>query len=164
MNTCYIGIGSNLGDPIKQARQAIDALKEVTNSTLISVSSLYGSKPMGPSDQPDYVNAVAMLETTLEPLELLDALQHIEQTQGRVRKAQRWGPRTLDLDILLINNSTIDIPRLTVPHYGMREREFVLYPLLEIAPQLVLPDGTALEQLTTQCPRNGLEIVEKRLA
>ncbi|MGB0835197.1 MAG: 2-amino-4-hydroxy-6-hydroxymethyldihydropteridine diphosphokinase [Psychrobium sp.] len=164
MNTCYIGIGSNLGDPIAQAKQAIVALKDISDSRLVSVSSLYGSKPMGPSDQPDYVNAVAMLETNLEPLALLDALQHIEQTQGRVRKAERWGPRTLDLDILLINNSTIDIPRLTVPHYGMREREFVLYPLLEIAPQLILPDGTALEQLTKQCPRNGLEIIEQRPA
>lgn len=164
MNTCYIGIGSNLGDPVAQAKQAIAALKDISDSRLMSVSSLYASKPMGPSYQPDYVNAVAMLETSLEPLALLDALQHIEQTQGRVRKAERWGPRTLDLDILLISDLTIEQPRLTVPHYGMREREFVLYPLLEIAPQLVLPDGTALEQLTTQCPRNGLEIVEKRLA
>lgn len=164
MNTCYIGIGSNLGDPIAQAKQAITALKDISDSRLVSVSSLYASKPMGPSDQPDYVNAVAMLETSLEPLALLDALQHIEQTQGRVRKAERWGPRTLDLDILLISDLTIEQPRLTVPHYGMREREFVLYPLLEIAPKLVLPDGTALEQLTTECPRNGLEIVEKRLA
>lgn len=160
MNTCFIGIGSNLGDPIAQAKQAIAALEAICETQLVSVSSLYASKPMGPTDQPDYVNAVAKIETTLEPLALLDALQHIEQHQGRVRKAERWGPRTLDLDILLIDDLTIEHSRLTVPHYGMREREFVLYPLAEITSQLTLPDGTALEQLIKHCPRNGLEIVE----
>lgn len=160
MATCYIGIGSNLGEPIAQAKQAIAALSQIDKTQLTNVSSLYGSKPMGPSDQPDYVNAVAKLETQLTPIELLDALQHIELHQERVRKDERWGPRTLDLDILLIDDSTIDHPRLTVPHYGMREREFVLYPLFEISPDLTLSDGVALTQLIQACPRNGLEIID----
>ena len=112
---------------------------------------------MGPQDQPDYVNAVAALDTTLEAEALLDALQQIEQLHGRQRKAERWGPRTLDLDILLYNNTVINSPRLTVPHYGMRQREFVLYPLYEIAPQLQLPDGTVLSSLLAQVPLNGLQ-------
>ena len=160
MHTCFIGVGSNLGDPVVQAKQAIAALSELANTQLIDVSSLYASKPMGPSDQPDYVNAVAKLTTTLTPLELLDALQYIELHQGRVRKDERWGPRTLDLDILLIDDLAIDHPRLTVPHYGMREREFVLYPLFEISPNLMLSDGVALSQLIQSCPRNGLETID----
>ena len=160
MHTCYIGIGSNVGNPVAQAKEAIDALAQIEKTQLISVSSLYASKPMGPSDQPDYVNAVAKLTTTLTPLALLDALQYIELHQGRVRKDERWGPRTLDLDILLVDDLAIDHSRLTVPHYGMREREFVLYPLFEISPNLVLSDGVALSQLIQSCPRNGLETID----
>lgn len=112
---------------------------------------------MGPQDQPDYVNAVAKVSTTLAPLALLDALQQIEQQQGRQRKAERWGPRSLDLDILLYGHHTIVSERLTVPHYGLTQREFVLYPLAEIAPQLVLPCGTPLQTLLSRIPLNGLE-------
>ncbi|GAA5215915.1 2-amino-4-hydroxy-6-hydroxymethyldihydropteridine diphosphokinase [Corallincola platygyrae] len=158
MATCYIGIGSNLGDPIAQAKQAIDALTTIAHTQLTNVSGLYRSKPLGPQDQPDYVNAVAELETKLEPLALLDALQHIEQTQGRTRKAERWGPRTLDLDILLFSEQVIDIPRLQVPHYHMRQREFVILPLAEIAPELKMPDdGVAIKTLAAQLPDNGLQ-------
>lgn len=153
----YIGLGANLNQPVQQLQQAIEALQQLPCSELIAVSSLYGSKPMGPQDQPDYVNAVAALDTTLEAEALLDALQQIEQLHGRQRKAERWGPRTLDLDILLYNNTVINSPRLTVQHYGMRQREFVLYPLYEIAPQLQLPDGTVLSSLLAQVPLNGLQ-------
>jgi len=158
MYTCYIGIGSNLGNPVEKAQQAIEALRKLNVSILLSSSSLYCSKPMGPSDQPDYINAVVKLKTSLEPLALLDALQHIELTQGRVRKDERWGPRTLDLDILLIDNLEISSDRLTVPHYGMCEREFVLYPLFEIEPTFILPNNKPLSMLVKNCPRNGLEI------
>ena len=154
----YIGIGSNQADPIKQAKQAISALKNLPETQLITCSSLYCSAPMGPQDQPDYINAVAKLDTQLSPLNLLDALQQIELNQGRVRKDNRWGPRTLDLDILLYNDQQINSARLVVPHYGMKVREFVLYPLLEIAKNLVLPDGTVLSQLTKACDKNGLRI------
>lgn len=113
---------------------------------------------MGPQNQPDYINAVVAIKTNLTPLELLDCTQAIEQEQGRVRKDERWGPRTLDLDIVLCGNEVINSERLIVPHYGMREREFVLYPLAEIAPSLQLPDGTEVSELLEQVDRNGLRI------
>ena len=124
---------------------------------LAAQSSLYASDPLGPPDQPRYVNAVAALDTDLSPLALLDALQTIELEQGRTRKAERWGPRTLDLDILLFGERQLDEPRLTVPHYHMHARAFVLYPLAEIAPALHLPDGRALSELLSACPFVGLE-------
>lgn len=154
----YIAVGSNLGDPIAQAKQAIEALKCLPDSRFLSASSLYSSTPMGPQNQPDYINAVVAIETDLTPLELLDCTQNIELEQGRVRKEERWGPRTLDLDILLYGNEVIDSERLTIPHYGMKVREFVLYPLAEIAPSLQLPDGTELNQLLPLVERNGLGI------
>ena len=147
----YIGVGSNLGDPICQIRQALEELKLLPQSQLLLTSSLYASKPMGPQDQPDYVNAVALIETSLDPIELLDALQQLEQDHQRVRD-RRWGPRTLDLDILLYDQQCIDHPRLTVPHVGMHERNFVLYPLAEISPQLRLPNNTDLQTLLDNCP------------
>lgn len=106
---------------------------------------------------------MAALDTALAPLELLDVLQRIEQEQGRVRKAERWGPRTLDLDILLYGEQRIDLPRLQVPHYHMHARAFVLYPLAEIAGELILPDGRRLSELLAQCPYQGLERLEERL-
>ena len=153
-----IAIGSNLGDPVAQAEAAIDALHQLPESTVTAVSSLYSSSPMGPQDQPDYINAVIEIETTLSPLALLDLTQKIELERGRVRKDERWGPRTLDLDIILFGDQTIDNERLIVPHYGMKEREFVLYPLAEIYNDLTFPDGTTLSQLLTQVERNGLTI------
>ncbi|BAU76577.1 2-amino-4-hydroxy-6-hydroxymethyldihydropteridine diphosphokinase [Metapseudomonas furukawaii] len=157
MERVYIGLGSNLADPVRQLRGALNALAELSDSRLSAVSSFYASDPLGPPDQPRYMNAVACLETTLEPLQLLDALQAIEQSQGRVRKDERWGPRTLDLDILLFGKRRIDEPRLQVPHYHMHARAFVLYPLAEIAAGLVLPDGRPLQALLEACPFEGLE-------
>ncbi|MCQ4265171.1 2-amino-4-hydroxy-6-hydroxymethyldihydropteridine diphosphokinase [Stutzerimonas stutzeri] len=158
MERVYIGLGSNLADPQQQLRGALQALAELPQSNLAAVSSLYASDPLGPADQPRYVNAVAVLETGLAPLALLDALQHIELAQGRERKTERWGPRTLDLDILLFGDRMIDEPRLQVPHYHLQARAFVLYPLAEIAPtELVLADGRRLVDLLAACPFNGLE-------
>ncbi|MCC5826718.1 2-amino-4-hydroxy-6-hydroxymethyldihydropteridine diphosphokinase [Alkalimonas sp.] len=156
---CFIGLGANLSEPVAQLKRAIAALAELPASSLGKVSSLYASRPMGPQDQPDYVNAVAELHTGLTPLQLLDALQQIEQQQGRVRKAERWGPRTLDLDLLLYGNAQLHCERLTVPHYGLAEREFVLYPLQEIAADLQLPDGRSIAQLCLQVPRRGLTAI-----
>lgn len=135
----YIGLGSNLSEPIKQVQAAIDEIKNIAKSQVINVSSLYLSKPMGPQNQDDYINAVLALETKLTPLELLDVLQGIENKAGRVRKENRWGARILDLDILLFGNQIINTDRLVVPHYGMKEREFVLLPLAEITTDLILP-------------------------
>jgi 2-amino-4-hydroxy-6-hydroxymethyldihydropteridine diphosphokinase len=152
----YIGVGSNQTDPTKQAKLAIERLRHLTNSVFCDCSSLYHSAPMGPQDQPDYINAVVKIDTQLTAIELLDELQKIELSQGRVRKENRWGPRTLDLDIILYGNEVINNARLTIPHYGMKEREFVLYPLLEIDKELCLPNGKALSQLTADCHKNGL--------
>ncbi|SDZ98078.1 2-amino-4-hydroxy-6-hydroxymethyldihydropteridine diphosphokinase [Alkalimonas amylolytica] len=156
---CFIGLGANLNEPVAQLQRAIAALAGLPASKLGQVSSLYASRPMGPQDQPDYVNAVAELHTELAPLQLLDALQQIEQQQGRLRKAERWGPRTLDLDLLLYGNEQLNSERLTVPHYGLAEREFVLYPLQEIAADLQLPDGRSIHGLCQQVPRRGLTVV-----
>ncbi|CAM2893916.1 2-amino-4-hydroxy-6-hydroxymethyldihydropteridine diphosphokinase [Vibrio mytili] len=158
MITAYIAVGSNLADPVNQAQQAIEALKALPDSEFIKASALYSSTPMGPQNQPDYINAVVAIHTRLTPIALLNCTQAIEQEQGRVRKDERWGPRTLDLDIILYGNEVINSERLIVPHYGMKEREFVLYPLAEIAPSLQLPDGTEVSELLKQVDRNGLRI------
>ena len=161
MERVYIGLGSNLADPLTQLRSALAALAALPQTSLAAQSCFYASDPLGPADQPRYVNAVAALDTELPPLKLLDALQAIEQEQGRMRKAERWAPRTLDLDILLFGERQLNEPRLTVPHYHMHARAFVLYPLAEIAPQLYLPDGRALSALLAACPFAGLERIDE---
>lgn len=155
----YLGLGANLDAPLQQLQQAVNALMQLPHSQLAAVSSFYGSKPMGPQDQPDYVNAVAALDTQLAPEDLLDALQRIELEQGRQRKDERWGPRTLDLDILLYGEAVLATPRLTVPHYGLHQREFVVYPLLELAPDLQVPGLGSLTAIAVNVPRNGLTIL-----
>lgn len=150
-HNAYIGIGSNLETPVDQVQQAIQELADLPHCQLLKASSLYASKPMGPQDQPDYINAVVQLGTDFEPLALLDALQELEHIHRRVRK-QHWGPRTLDLDMLLYNQETINHARLQVPHPGLTQRNFVLYPLAEINSQLSLPNGTSLQQLLLDCP------------
>lgn len=156
MERIYIGMGSNLAAPDQQLRSAIEALAQLPGTTLAGVSAFYQSDSLLPG-QPRYTNAVAAVDSNLAPLELLDALQAIENDQGRER-LERWGPRTLDLDILLFGNRLIDEPRLKVPHYQMHLRAFVLYPLAELAPaDLRLPDGQTLSELLTACPFVGLE-------
>ena len=162
MDGVYIGIGSNLGEPIAQVKSAITALNDLDGVSLITSSSLYASPPMGPQDQPDYINAVAELTTTLSAHELLDQLQAVEQQQGRVRN-RHWGERTLDLDLLLYGQEVLDDERLQVPHPGIALRSFVLYPLAEIAPKLAIANLDGMEQLLKQCPRDGLERIENRL-
>ncbi|GAB4300328.1 MAG: 2-amino-4-hydroxy-6-hydroxymethyldihydropteridine diphosphokinase [Thiohalomonadaceae bacterium] len=152
----YIGLGSNLEHPTEQLRRALDALAQLPQTRLAGCSRFYRSVPLGPQDQPDYVNAVAAIDTELAPEALLDALQAVETAQGRVR-LRRWGPRTLDLDVLLYGNEVLATPRLTVPHPGLAERSFVLHPLAELAPGLVLPDGRSLAALLEQCDSTGLE-------
>lgn len=157
MQRCFIALGSNQADPALQVSQAVTELAKLPQSRLLACSALYRSAPLGPQDQPAFINAVAMLDTELEPETLLDALQDIEQRRGRVRKAERWGPRILDLDLLLYGDRIIDTPRLQVPHYHMHARSFVLYPLAELAADLTLPDGTSLQQLLATCPPTDLE-------
>jgi 2-amino-4-hydroxy-6-hydroxymethyldihydropteridine diphosphokinase len=134
----FVGLGSNLEGPAGQLRRAFLELAELPQTRLIRYSPLYGSTPLGPPDQPDYVNAVAMLETSLDAHSLLGELQAVEQRHGRER-ADHWGPRTLDLDLLLYGDEQIDSPRLQVPHPQMHRRAFVLVPLHDLAPDLELP-------------------------
>jgi len=156
MERIYIGMGSNLADPAEQLRSAVDALSQLPRTELVAVSAFYQSDSLLPG-QPRYTNAVAALDSLLPPLELLDALQAIENDQGRER-LERWGPRTLDLDIVLFGDRLIDEPRLKVPHYHLQERAFVLYPLAELAPaDLRLADGRVLGELLQACPFVGLE-------
>ncbi|MCK5716255.1 MAG: 2-amino-4-hydroxy-6-hydroxymethyldihydropteridine diphosphokinase [Thiomargarita sp.] len=140
----YVGLGSNLENPISQIKQAFLALDALPKTHIKKQSALYRSKPMGPQNQPDYMNAVVMLSTYLLPLDLLDMMQAIEHQQGRIRTAQRWGARTLDLDMLLYDQQQLQLPRLILPHPGLYVRDFVLYPLYEITPNLVLPNGKKL--------------------
>ena len=156
MTRVFVALGANLGEPLAQIRAAQLALASLATPDSLRHSPLYQSLPMGPTDQPPYINGVSMFDTRLEPHALLDALQRIEQAHGRVRKEERWGPRTLDLDILLYGEHHIEDERLTVPHYGMKQREFVLYPLADLAPGLILPCGTPLVQLLQQCPANSM--------
>ncbi len=153
----YIGLGSNLNNPAKQLETAIATLAKLPDCELISHSSFYSSRPVGPQDQPDFVNAAAQLNTRLYPEKLLEALQLIESEQGRIKK-RHWGERSIDLDILLFDSLVIDTPNLTVPHKEISNRDFVLKPLLELNPTLTLPNGTNLQALLQSCPDNQLHL------
>lgn len=157
MTAVYIGIGANLGNPIVTMEQATLALAKLPETNLLLHSRLYRSKPLGPSDQPDYSNAVALIDTTLSPLALLDELQALEIRLGRQPSHLRWGPRVIDLDILLYGQEIIQHERLTIPHPGLDKREFVLYPLAEIAPDLILPTGASILTLKELCDPRGIE-------
>ncbi len=152
----YVALGCNLGDRYDNLKSAVDALQALTTITQVQASSVYETSPMGPADQPDYLNAVVSLQTRLAPLELLDALQLIEQQHGRTRDGERWGPRTLDLDLLLYAECVIESPRLTVPHPGIADRSFVLFPLAELDSELVIPDKGPVAALKAQCQQFGI--------
>lgn len=147
----WVGLGSNLDDPAAQIEDALAALGELRQSRLVCRSTLLATPPMGPVAQPDYLNAVAGLVTQLPPLDLLDVLLEIERRQGRDRSAgQRWGPRRIDLDLLVYGNEIIESARLSVPHPGIACRNFVLLPLLELAPDLWIPVVGRVRQLAAQ--------------
>src|SRR5262245_27260549 len=144
----YVGLGSNLGDREATLREALRRLAEIEGVAVVAVSSFRQTDPIGKVDQPRFVNAAAELETSLAPRDLLDRLLEVERGLGRDRaKEERWGPRTLDLDLLLYGNETVEEPGLEVPHPRLTERAFVLEPLLELDPDLRLPDGRRLREL-----------------
>ncbi|EAT3567689.1 2-amino-4-hydroxy-6-hydroxymethyldihydropteridine diphosphokinase [Salmonella enterica] len=146
MTIAYIALGSNQASPLEQVNAALKAIAGIPDSRIVAVSSFYRTPPLGPQDQPDYLNAAVALDTALTAEDLLNHTQRIELQQGRIRKAERWGPRTLDLDIMLFGDEVINTQRLTVPHYDMKNRGFMLWPLFEIAPDLIFPDGLPLRQ------------------
>jgi 2-amino-4-hydroxy-6-hydroxymethyldihydropteridine diphosphokinase len=152
----YVGVGSNLDQPIEQVRRALQALRGLAKSQLRSVSTLYGSRPLGNVPQPDFVNAAAALLTRLDAAEFLAALRLLEAELGREPARLRWGPRRIDLDLLVFGSQRIDSPQLTVPHPGIVHRNFVLYPLLELAPQLIVPGLGSIESLAARVDAEGI--------
>lgn len=157
----YIGLGSNLANPEAQINNARLVIKRLARVREQDFSSLYRSPPMGPQDQPDFINAVMAINTDLSAAALLRYLQQIELDHGRVRIGKRWGARTLDLDILLYGQHIINQTDLLVPHYGLAERAFVLYPLAEIAPEIKVPGLGGITELLKFCPLNGLVKIPK---
>lgn len=153
--TTFIAIGSNLDNPRRQVADAVAALSSLQGSRLVALSPWYRSAAIGPGSQPDYLNGVARLTTRLSPRHLLAALQAIEHAQGRQR-TEHWGPRTLDLDILLYGNEIIAEPDLIVPHPRLTQRNFVLYPLADLASDLIFPDGTPLKEVLAKCRQDGI--------
>jgi len=150
MTLAYVGLGANLGEPRRQLQAAIEELTGLPDTQLVLVSGLYRSKPLGDVDQPEFLNAVAQLDTGLSPEALLDRLQEIENRHGRERPFP-GAPRTLDLDLLLYGSQSIDSARLTVPHPRMHERAFVLEPLIGIAPDIAVPGRGAARELLAAC-------------
>jgi 2-amino-4-hydroxy-6-hydroxymethyldihydropteridine diphosphokinase len=153
----YIGIGSNLNDPVAQVLEAVEELEMIPDTILAERSTLYRAKPMGPEDQPDYVNAVVAMDTLLSADELHKALISIEDLQGRTRDNEKWGPRIIDLDLLLYGQQVIDTATLTVPHPGMHERDFVIIPLEEVAGNLKIPGRGHLYSLINKCKSHSLK-------
>ena len=150
----FVGLGSNQRDPLRQVTMAVEELRQLSADT-VKASPFYGSKAIGPGDQPDYVNAVARFTTSLPADELLSAMHVIERAHQRVRE-RRWAARTLDLDLLVYGDTVIDRPGLQVPHPRLAERAFVLYPLYDLAPELEIPGLGPVSALRQQCPFEGI--------
>ena len=159
MTVVYIGLGSNMKSPKQQIRSAIKSIEGIVSTQVLRVSSLYKSKPFGPQNQDDYINAVAEIDTNLMPLELLECMQNIENQQGRIRK-EHWGPRTLDLDILMFGDEIIKDDKLTIPHLEIENRSFVLTPLTEINPNCLIPGEGKARDLLAILDQDDLEIIQ----
>ncbi len=159
--SCFIGLGSNQQHPVQQLTKALNSLNGQAQINVVAHSSFYQSTPLvsenSQQPQSNYINSVAKITTTLAPFQLLSELQNIETNQGRVRdNNNRWGARTLDLDILLYGDKVIQTQALIIPHYAMKQRDFVLQPLLEICREFIFPDGSKASQLLQQCENNNL--------
>ena len=155
----YIGLGSNLQNPSQQIHSALHALEQLSHCRKVRCSHWYGSKAIGPGEQPDYINAAVYLETELSPIELLHALQAIENTHGRQREI-RWGARTLDLDLLLYDSECMHTPELQLPHPEILNRNFVLYPLHDLSPELIFPNGQSLSDALKPVTMDGMYRLE----
>lgn len=159
MNRAYVALGSNLDDPRTQVLRGFDALSRLPDTQLLARSRLYRSAPWGVTEQPEFVNAAAEVETNLAPRELLDALLGVEHAAGRDRSGARWGPRVLDLDLLLYGNLECDEPRLTLPHPHLHERAFVLLPLNDLAADLEVPGRGRVRELLAQVESAGCALL-----
>lgn len=154
----YVGVGSNLDGPVARVREALDALRELPQSTAFLASGLYRSAPVGPADQPDFINAVTAFMTRLDGHALLARLQALEKARGRSRTDEHWGPRTLDLDLLVLGSVTLSAPDLRIPHPRIHERNFVLLPLAEIAPHMRVPGRGSVLRLLAAVADSGPRI------
>jgi 2-amino-4-hydroxy-6-hydroxymethyldihydropteridine diphosphokinase len=153
----YIGLGSNLGDPVAQVKDAIEELEMLPDTLLVARSSLYSNKPMGPQDQPDYVNAVVAIDTLLSVEDLFNRMMQIEELAGRERGDEKWGPRVIDLDLLMYGKKKISTGDLILPHPGLHERDFVIIPLAEIAGNIKIPGHGLLSTLINQVENHSLK-------
>lgn len=160
LRDAYVALGSNLGDPVSAVRAAVDALARLPDGSLVACSRLYRTPPWGVREQPDFINAVVHLRSSREPLALLGALQAIEADAGRCRDGARWGPRTLDLDLLHVDGVLMDTPALTLPHPRLADRAFVLLPLHDVAPTLVLPGWGPVARLLDAVDRAGCVAID----
>lgn len=156
----YVAIGSNLDEPLRQVEAATRALAALDRCRLVARSRLYRTRPLGPQNQPDFINAAAGLLTVLSPHELLRALKQIEATLGREQPVVRWGPRRIDLDLLLHGDARIAESDLVIPHAGLPQRNFVLYPLRDIAPDLIVPGHGRIADLAARVGSAGLALLE----
>lgn len=152
----YVALGSNLADPAAQVAAALGRLPGIPGTRLIARSRLWASRPLGPQDQPDFVNAVAGLLTQLDARELLGELQALERAMGRTSPVVRWGPRSIDLDLLAMGSDELSEPAICLPHPGVHERDFVLYPLAELAPELWIPGRGRVEALARRVANRGI--------
>lgn len=159
MTLAYVGLGANIGDPGRQIRLAIEELKKLPDTRLVLISGMYKSTPLGYAGQPDFLNAVACLDTGLPATQLLEHLQKIEQRQGRERPFAN-APRTLDLDLLLYGDQVLATPRLTLPHPRMHERAFVLQPLLELDSEISVPGKGKASTLLSACGSQKIERID----
>lgn len=160
MTRSYVGLGANLDDPGMRVREAMRRLEELPGTQLVAHSSLYLSEPWGETDQPPFVNAVSVLDTVLEPGQLMVSLLDLEREMGRVREARRWGPRRIDLDLLVYGGIRQHVPGLTLPHPRLHERAFVLVPLAEVAPDLEIPGRGPVRKLLARVDTGGVEKLE----
>jgi 2-amino-4-hydroxy-6-hydroxymethyldihydropteridine diphosphokinase len=160
--SAYVGVGSNLDEPALQVPRALRALSQLPQTRLVRHSSLYGSRPWGLAEQPDFVNAVAGLLTQLPVRGFFEALRALEKQLGRAPPEVRWGPRRIDLDLLLFDQTLLQTPELTLPHPGVVSRSFVLYPLYEVAPGLRVPGGARIGELLERVDASDLWRLDKQ--
>jgi 2-amino-4-hydroxy-6-hydroxymethyldihydropteridine diphosphokinase len=158
----YVGLGSNLSDPRRQVETAFEALAAIAGTRLVLRSRLWRSRPLGPQDQPEFVNAAAGLLTTQAPRELLAELLAIERSMGKIEPQERWGPRLIDLDLLVVGDLQAEVPGLRLPHPGLHQRNFVLYPLAEIAAELWVPGLARVRALRDRVSGDGIERLAAR--
>lgn len=156
MIDAFVALGSNLNDPVEQLKRAVEEIRGLAQSTLEAVSSFYQTPPWGKTDQPDFINAVLKIKTQLSAATLMDLFLGLENKHQRQRK-EKWEPRTLDCDLILYGQEVINEERLIVPHPGMKTRAFVLLPLFEIAPDVLLPTGEKIADLLVQCDCTGIQ-------